>query len=318
MSQSIFREVPLERLSSPEQLDELIKVTSPRAWFALIALVSILITVVTWSFLGTIPSKIDGHGILLHNGGVFSLQHHASGQVIDVRYKHGDLVKKGDVIARIEIPGLVSEINSLLITLDQIKNNQSVDSPEYKLMENQVIKLQEELIYQSQIVSQIDGRILELDIQKGNIIQPGEPLATLEQYGNTVKLEAIIYVPAEQGGIIMPGMEAQVSPTIVNKEEYGFMMGRVISVSEYPATTKSIMQTLENENLATFLAGKGASLMVKIDLIPDRNTASGYRWSTPEGPPISIHSGTIIQSAVITNSEKPISKALPFLKGVVR
>ena len=314
MSQSLFREVSLERLSSPEQLDELIKVTSPRAWFALVAMGCILISAIVWGFLGSIPTKITGHGILINNGGVTSVKHHASGQVIDVRYKPGDIVKKGDVLARIELPELVEEINSLQSTLYEMEKNQRIDSPEYKVVRRQVIQLREKLDYKSQIVSQIDGRILELNIDKGNIIQPGESLVTLEQYGGTVKMEAVIYVPAEQGETILPGMEAQISPTIVNKEEYGFMLGRVISVSDYPATNQRIMQTLGNENLVSLLAGQGAPLMVKIDLIPNANTVSGYRWSTPGGPPMAIHSGTLIQSAVITHREKPISKVMPLLR----
>lgn len=314
MSQGLFREVSLEKLSSPEQLDELINVTSPRAWFALIAISCILISAIVWGFLGSIPTKITGHGILLNNGGVTSVQHHTSGQVIDVRFKLGDLVKKGDVLARIELPQLVTEINSLQSTLFQMKSDQRVDSPEYKVVEKQVLQLREELDNKSQIVSHIDGRILELNINEGSIIRPGETLVTLDQYDGTVKMEAVIYVPAEQGGIILPGMEAQISPTIVNKEEYGFMLGRVISVSDYPATTKSMMQTMGNENLVSLLAGQGAPLMVRIDLIPDSNTNSGYKWSTPGGPPMSIHSGTIIQSAVISKREKPISKVIPLLR----
>ena len=312
MSQNLFREVSLERLSSPEQLDERIKVTSPRAWLALIAIGCILLSAIAWGFLGSIPTKIDGYGILLNNGGVFSVQHHTSGQVTDVRFKLGDMVKKGDVIARIELPQLVVDINSRLSTLKEMESNRQIDSSEYKALENQVIQLRAELDYKSQIVSQIDGRILELNITKGSTIQPGEPLVTLEQYGGTVKMEAVIYVNAEQGGRIQPGMEAQISPTIVNREEYGFMLGRVISVSDYPATTQSIMQTLGNENLVSLLAGQGAPLMVRIDLIPDGDTESGYRWSSPEGPPMSVNSGTIVQSAVITKREKPISKVIPF------
>lgn len=316
MSDGLFREVSLKKLSSPEQLDELIKVTSTKAWLALIAIGCILISAIVWGFLGSITTQIDGQGILLNNGGVFSVQHHTSGQVIDVRFKLGDMVKKGDVVARIEIPELIEKINSLQSTLHDMESNQKVDLPKYKVLENQIKQLREELEYKSQIVSQIDGRILELHLNKGSIIQPGQSLITLEQSGGTVKMEAVIYVPAEQGGRILPGMEVQISPTIVNKEEYGFMLGRVISVSEYPATTQSMMQTLGNENLVSMLAGQGAPLMVRIDLIPDSNTESGYRWSSPAGPPMSFHSGTIIQSAVITNREKPISKVIPLLKNV--
>lgn len=312
MSQGLFRKVSLKRLSSPDQLDELIKVTSPRAWLYLIAIGCILFSAIAWGFLGSLPTKIDGQGILLNNGGVSSIEHHASGRVIDVRFKLGDMVKKGDVVARIELPQLVAEINGLQSNLNELESYHRVNSLEYKAVENQVKELREKLDYQSQIVSQIDGRIIEMNIRKGSIIQTGESLASLEQYGGTVKMEAVIYVPAEQGGKIQTGMEAQLSPTIVNKEEYGFMQGKVISVSDYPATTQSMMQTLGNEKLVSLLAGQGAPLMVRLDLIPDGSTESGYRWSSPEGPPMSIQSGTIIQGAVITNREKPISKVIPY------
>jgi hypothetical protein len=100
MKQNIFREVSLKRLSSPEQLDQLIKVTSPKGWLALIALGLLLAGVIVWSFLGSISTKIAGQGILLNDGGVFSLTHDTSGQVLDIRFAAGDLVKKGDIIAR--------------------------------------------------------------------------------------------------------------------------------------------------------------------------------------------------------------------------
>lgn len=302
----------MEKLTSPEQLDELIKVTSAKAWLSLAAIGCILVSAIAWAFWGSIPTKIEGQGILINNGGVFSLQHNTSGQIVDVRFKVGDMLKKGDVVARIELPELVTKINSLQKTLHEMESSHNTGS-QYMSIENQIIELREELDYKSQIVSQIDGRILEMNFSKGSIIQPGQSLVTLEQYGGAIRLQAVIYVPAEQGGNILPGMEVQISPTTVNKEEYGYMLGRVISVSEYPATTESMMQTLGNEKLVSLLAGQGAPLMVRIDLISDKKTESGYRWSSSDGPPMAIHSGTIIQSAVITSRQRPISKVIPSL-----
>lgn len=311
MGKKLYRDVSLERLSSPEQLDELINVTSPKAWLALIALGCILISAIVWGFMGSLPAKVNGHGILLNAGGVFYVKHHTPGQVIDVRFNHGDVVNKGDVLARIELPELVADINRLQDTLKEIKDNQGTASSDYIWTEKKVEQLREELDYRSQVVSQIDGRILEMHMNKGSIIQPGEPLVTMERAGGTVKMEAVVYVPAVQGRTIQPGMEAQISPTTVNREEHGFMLGRVSSVSEYPATAQSMLQTLGNENLVSLLAGQGAPLMVRIDLIPDSDTQSGYSWSSPGGPPMLIPSGTIVQSAVITSREKPINKVIP-------
>ncbi|MGE4273577.1 MAG: NHLP bacteriocin system secretion protein [Desulfitobacterium sp.] len=312
MRQGLFRDVSLTRLSSPEQLDQRIQVTSPKAWLALVAIGLILVSGVAWGLLGSIPTKIQGQGILLNNGGVFSLQHHVSGRISDIRVKVGQEIKQGDVVARIEQPELISQINELLSSQAAMENNGQGEDPTYAEIVTRIQQLRSELVYRTQIVSEIDGRILEINMSKGSIIKPGDTLATLEQYGDTVKLEAVVYVPAEQGGLIRPGMECQISPTTVNKEEYGYLLGRVNTVAEYPATAQSMLQTLGNENLVALLAGQGAPLLVKIDLVPDSANESGYRWSSPTGPPMSFQSGTIITSEIITQREKPIQKVIPF------
>ena len=45
---NIFRKVSLERLASPEQLDQLMRVTDARGWVALAGLGLILLTAVGW------------------------------------------------------------------------------------------------------------------------------------------------------------------------------------------------------------------------------------------------------------------------------
>ena len=73
MKNSIFREVSLERLSSPEQLDQMMSVTSPRAWFALIGISAILLTAILWGIFGSIPYKTNGEGILIKSEGVYNI-----------------------------------------------------------------------------------------------------------------------------------------------------------------------------------------------------------------------------------------------------
>lgn len=318
MKQNIYREASLKRLSSPEQLDQLIRVTSPMAWLTLAAIGLLLASAIVWSFTGSIATKIEGQGILLNNAGVYSIKSHSTGQVTDVRFKNGDLVKKGDVIARIEQPELVEKINNLLDSLHAMEENQQLASMEYRTMLSQVEQLREELEYCSQIVSPIEGRVLKLNFNQGSVVVQGENLLTLEQYDATVRLEAVIYVAVELGGKIRPGMEAQINPSLANKEEYGFMKGRVISVAEYPETTQSMLQTLGNENLVNLLEDHGALVQVKIDLTPDTSTASGYQWSSPSGPPYSIPNGTLVQGAVVIAREKPVEKVIPSLESVVQ
>ena len=50
---SIFREKSMERISSPDQMDDYIRVTTPSVWIALLALVILLIGILAWTVLGT-------------------------------------------------------------------------------------------------------------------------------------------------------------------------------------------------------------------------------------------------------------------------
>ena len=52
---SIFREKSMDRISSPEELNDYIRVTTPSVWLVLLALVILLIGILAWSILGRIP-----------------------------------------------------------------------------------------------------------------------------------------------------------------------------------------------------------------------------------------------------------------------
>ena len=69
----LFRKAALERLSSPEQLDLVMEVTHPRAWLALGATGVLIVTLIIWSILGSIPETVEAQGILLRRGGIFDV-----------------------------------------------------------------------------------------------------------------------------------------------------------------------------------------------------------------------------------------------------
>ena len=51
---SIFREKSIQRVSSPEELNDYIRVTTPSVWIVLISLVVLLVGVLAWSIFGTV------------------------------------------------------------------------------------------------------------------------------------------------------------------------------------------------------------------------------------------------------------------------
>ena len=55
---SIFREKSIDKVSSPESLNDYIKVTTPSVWIVLIALVVLLLGILAWSIFG----RVEKHG----------------------------------------------------------------------------------------------------------------------------------------------------------------------------------------------------------------------------------------------------------------
>ena len=54
----IFRKTALERLSSPDQLDSMLKITSPMSWLGIGAAGALAVAVIAWAFTGSIPNTV--------------------------------------------------------------------------------------------------------------------------------------------------------------------------------------------------------------------------------------------------------------------
>ncbi len=63
---SIFRKEALERLSSPEQLDQLMEIVTPKSWLPVAALGGLLGCGLIWSIFGRIPVTTTGQGALVY------------------------------------------------------------------------------------------------------------------------------------------------------------------------------------------------------------------------------------------------------------
>jgi HlyD family secretion protein len=118
---SVFRKVALDRLSSPEQLDQLLPVTDSRGWLALSAVGVVLFAALVWGLLGSLPQKISGTGILVKSGGVLEVTAMASGAITDVAVSVGDLVTEGQVVARMAQPELSARLQQAKASLADLR-----------------------------------------------------------------------------------------------------------------------------------------------------------------------------------------------------
>ncbi len=81
MSSSLFRQNSLDRISSPDQLNDYIKVSNPSIWMVLTALFIILGAVFVWGITGSLPTSISISGVAQDGEAVCYLDTESAGGV---------------------------------------------------------------------------------------------------------------------------------------------------------------------------------------------------------------------------------------------
>lgn len=409
----LFRKNAIERLSSPDQLDLVMHVTSPRTWVALTALAILIAAAIVWGFIGSIPTRVTASGILIRPGGIFDVFVRQPGPITQVLVAEGDMVKAGQVVARVDQPELSQQIASqrtqvaeleqqdaalsAVATEDQslrddtraLRQSQLNDTinfnkeritalqdqlaNEEQLLEKGLLTRQtllqtrqalfaaQDLVQQSQsqlrqlpldrlttqssseqarvtrrlhinelkrsigelqrqldeastVITPYSGRVVEVKLDRGALARQGASLLAIEVAGANEGLQAIVYVPPASGKQVLDGMEVQVSPTTIQREEFGFMIGKVTYVSEFPATNDGMMRVLSNPGLVQSLSSQGPPFAVYADLESNPAARDGYRWSSPKGEALSVNSGTLCDVTITVRERKPIELVIPTLR----
>ncbi len=374
MASNLFRKKALERLSSPERLDELMQVTSPAGWLALAGLGFAILAAIVWGIVGSIAVKVDGKGILMRGGSVFEVTATLAGHVLAVEVEPGQMVRSGDVVLRLEQPELrvryentkeelaaisghgaeqavaqaqllaryqtrAAELRKkiesqrklverglltgsqllqtqaeLTATEESIANLRASSAGRSVQIEQVRARLKELEAQQAQLIvkSPYNGRVLEVTTNVGDVVQPGARLVTLEDPSQPLK--AVLFVPAAEGKKIAPGMPANVSPSTVRPEEFGYIVGKVEELSEFPLTPEALKRILRNEQLAQELAGRATPIRVTVELMPQPEAPSGFRWTSGKGPPLKVFPGTLCQGSVVVETKRPIAYIIPLVK----
>jgi HlyD family secretion protein len=121
----LFRQEALERLSSPERLDLLMQVVSPKAWIALAALGGGIGLLILWSVFGRLPVTVNAKGVFARPHEVVSLQASGGGRIRELRARAGDTVKAGDVLAIVEQPELLEQLSQHRVRLAELERQQA-------------------------------------------------------------------------------------------------------------------------------------------------------------------------------------------------
>ena len=176
----------------------------------------------------------------------------------------------------------------------------------------QMEQLAGELERSSQVISPIDGRVIEFKVSAGSVLAVGTPVIQIESEGLT--LAAVVYIPGDRGKEVKPGMEVRVEPTTVRREEFGTLVGTVRTTSDFPMTPQGMLAVLHNDTLVSRFSRDGAPYAAVVELQHDDASRTGYRWSVGHGPPIHLTTGTLVRAEITTRTRRPIDLVLPNIK----
>ncbi|BAY50286.1 HlyD family secretion protein (plasmid) [Scytonema sp. HK-05] len=467
---NLFRKEALERASSPERLDQLIQVVSPKRWLSLAALGSLVVAGLGWSIMGRIPITVTGQGVLIFPHKVVSFQSPSSGPLRAINVHVGDVVKKGQVLATIDQSDLqkqlqlardkltqlqiedqnvnlvqmqrgkldkgaialqrqallqslqatqtltpvlrekglesiqrdrqnlqqrlqsmqelqptfkkryelrqklfeqgalsddtvlqarqdylngiaqIDEAESELKQLDlkeadaqqqYLQNLNSIQQLQAQLKQldtqaatqaqqdleattnrekeiqdtqRTIAQLQEQLKNNTQIVSDYNGRVLEIAATPGQEIGPGTPIGSIAAEDSSAQLVNVAFFPVSEGKKIRQGMQVEITPSSVKREEFGGIVGAVTNVSAFPITKEGAASLVGNSDIVQGITSAGPQLEVFAGLKLEPSTYSGFRWSSSQGPQLHITPGTTTSVRVTVDERAPISFVLPILK----
>ena len=97
----VYRKAALDKLASPEELDQLMQVTRPASWALLAAFGGALMIVLLWGVFGRITTAVEQPGTLTLSNPVIFVPAPAAGQVVEIAVQPGELIAAQQVVGRI-------------------------------------------------------------------------------------------------------------------------------------------------------------------------------------------------------------------------
>jgi HlyD family secretion protein len=185
MDQTIFRKVALERLSSPDELDRLLRVTDSKAWVAQLTIFALIVVALVWGYVGRIPSVVSGQGVIVRRGGVLNIVAAGSGVVAQLNVKVGDRISKGQIVASVAQPAMLEKRRNAERALAQARRERDLS---HSLRVEQA-KMETATIRRQHANAEVEARHLEeqAELAQENVSAQNQLLAA----GIIIKQKAI-------------------------------------------------------------------------------------------------------------------------------
>lgn len=152
------------------------------------------------------------------------------------------------------------------------------------------------------------GKVISIPHKVGDNVNANEPLVTIS-HGDENQLEALIYLNPLEGKEVKVGMKVYMIPTHLEKEHVGYIQGEVIAVSPYPETVRSLMSTLQNEELVKKFTESSPPISARIALTKEKGKNTPIELTN-------LSPGTWIYGRVVVERRSPFAIIIPELKKI--
>lgn len=238
MKREVFRKEALDRLSSPEQLDLLMPVTSSRGWLALAGVGLLLAMGVAWGVFGSVETMVKGTGLLMRYQGFQTVSANEPGEAVEVQVDSDSEVKPDDPL-----------LTYLPVGADPSTPVATLRAP-------------------------LGGRVLDTQVRPGSYFSADQLLVSIE--APEAPLQAVVFVPASDGFKVRAGMDVRILPATAANQGGSVLRGSVKSVARFPSTHQQLMYSLQNEEWVNSLLRLGPTLEVVVDIGDDQNLKQYY------------------------------------------
>ncbi len=168
----------------------------------------------------------------------------------------------------------------------------------------------------SLLLSPVTGTVANVMKRSGDNVSNGDNVFTiLPDAANVMTLTS--FVPIKDWKRVKVNQLVYISPTSVEPQRHGYMLGVVKGVGRYPDTDQTLEKLFQNRDLAKFMKhGNEAVISVEAELIPDRESPSGVRWTCRTSESLDISAGTPCNVQVVVERRPPITYVVPWLREV--
>ena len=158
----------------------------------------------------------------------------------------------------------------------------------------------------STVTAPRDGVVIST-LPIGTQFKAGEPVAwLLPQTQQMAGREMLCYVTYNDLRKLKTGQQVQATPANMERENWGYIYGKVVGIEQYPTTRKEIINRVKLDPLAAFIQDGQAVYEVRV--VFDTQDG-GLVWSREKSRNVTVGNGALCNIQVITE-KKPVWRVL--------